>query len=162
MRHSMWWSSGEAASINKKKKKEILLYCYNCYKAIWQKQHSSYRACFCSTVDGFHQHLFLICDTGFSCFTSVIIRVQSNYLGLICVNALFNCVYVLMCCRRMITSSCTMKTQRSRVTTSWTNGFSPSHSPSSSSSRLRWMVRQINIFKSIVSWNLITLLLYSV
>lgn len=48
---------------------------------------------------------------------------------------------VYPCLRRKRFSSCIMRTQWSRVTTLWTNGFCPSHSPSSSSSKLRWMVR---------------------
>lgn len=78
----------------------------------------------------------LICRTGFRPFQS---NCQRSEKVVICVKTSFNCC---LCARRMRFVSCTMKTRQSRVTTSWTNGFSPSHSPSSSSSRLRWTVRQ--------------------
>lgn len=44
-------------------------------------------------------------------------------------------------CRKKIFSSCTMRTQQSRATTSWTNGSSLSPSRWSSSSKQRWTVR---------------------
>lgn len=80
--------------------------------------------------------------------------VQSKLKSLKKKNALKLCLTIFVCVqhRRMRFNSCTMKTQQSRVITSWTNGFSLLHSHSSSSSKLRWMVRQ--------PWSCIFFILY--
>lgn len=74
---------------------------------------------------------------------SVFDQIVRGHKHFVLMHCLFLCTFVyFMHCRRRRFSSCTMKTRRSRVTTSWTNGFSPSRNPSSSSSRLRWTVRE--------------------
>lgn len=94
-------------------------------------------------VDG--SHFFMFRSKLLPLLLLLLICVKRSGKMVICINTLtvFVCVLVYFCVRRMRFSSCTMKTRRSGATTSWTNGFSPSRSPSSSSSRLRWTVRQM-------------------